>query len=295
MAQQTSDGELEQAEEDVSTKIYEVPATTKYGSFRLDLPGELAQYHGLEHTAPVRFVPKIEVLDELTGEAEVSFEVRVTDGEGRRDEMHLWRKHQMVRLRFPREFVTGLEAYSLEEDRPSIDALAKKGELTVEVGTIERGVLSVRFVPPALAWELPTDGGSDAFQHEPRKEWPVTKTLVEYKHGVDSQYDALRIELPREFAHESVLDLDGGEPAATRLTHIDGEPALVIDLAVDADERDQPHVRTLFRSDWIKVGGKTYNQFRMIFPKTWTQTLGWDAETELELAPGPERILITRA
>lgn len=213
---------------------------------------------------------------------------------GRRNEMRMWLMKGNGRISFPIEFTTSLTVKTGGRSM-SLFKAASEGILKANVESPERGRIDVRFSPPSFVESIPDDRLNEYdVDHEGDKEapgvdWPVTKTPVSYMAGPNTNYNALRFELPHAFQHMAVLDLDGGEPVATRFAEKDGEPVLVYDFDVSEDEMDGMHVRTLIRSDWIKVGDEQYNQYRVLLSLRWAYGLGWDGETELDIEPEADK------
>ena len=279
----------------------------------LVMPVGLASEYGFEGDDVIQIRPMISTDDPQARKAEVRFELTAVEEDvpfqarskkANRVKANLPDKSRLT-IRFPKEFATSLAVDSDKGGPSTIYEAVGEGKLSVN-GQVESpgvtGTAELGFDPAAVTWPMPNDGGREAFRVKPQKEWPVTKTLVKYKAGPRREYgdageirhDAYRLELPREFAHPQVLELDDGRPVATRLSHINGEPTLVLDLRVSDDEMSDSHVRTLFKSGWIKVSGSQYDQYRVLFSKPWAHALGWDGDTDLDIEPGPERIVVAR-
>lgn len=289
-------------DDELPETVCDLAPSASSGAFTLKLPDELLEAHGFEGSFLISFEPVIEH-NALTGNDEISFIVRRVSepsdlglpqrgGEDdpeirrRRNIMRMWASSDVAGVTFPREFATAVDVDTPK--RSSLYNEARKGNLRADVESLAEGVLHIDFQPSAITWEIPDDGGMDAFHVDVGDDWPVTKSLVTNDVGPSMAYESLRLELPASFCWEEVLNLDGGEKAATRIATVDGQPAFVLDRNVHPNEEDQPHVRTIFQSE-------TNYQRRVLFSQRWIYAFGWDEETEFELTPGPDRIVITPA
>ena len=259
----------------ISMPDYTVTLRLNSDQIEVTIPSDLVEFHEFEGGEAVAFVPKLR-------DGHIEFGIFPGNG-GWSHERKLKQvgKYDQTILRFPKEFAV---------ERGLFHRVKREDEVELKIETNLQKELNISTDPPMKPVEYPDSTEKLA---EPYF------SILHENEGANGQQ--LQFAVRQSWADKDVLDLDGGERFATRLSVRNDDLVLVLDLDVKPDQYDQTNVRTFFSHDLSSIEGvdDEYTQIRSAFSKAFAHGLDLarptEKKTSLKVWPEPNRLVMKRS